>query len=349
MSQKILLGTYTKRKSNGIYSIELDKETKQLKQLKEEINVSTPTYLAGNNDYSLLFSIAKSPEGNGGIASYHYDKEKDAYTKIDGAFLEDSAPPCYIAYDESRQLVYTANYHRGDVSVYRTSPEGHLTLVDTDTHSGKSVHENQQSPHAHYFDMTPDGKFLVSCDLGSDEIIIYTLNEQDELSVYDAISVTPGTGPRHIVFHPNNRFAYVLGELSSDVIVFNYNNENGTLSSVQTISSIPQDHEGFNGAAAIRISSDGRFLYASNRGHDSIVIYKIAEDGTLSLVDYVPTEGVTPRDFNLDPSERFIVVGHQDSDNLTLFERSEADGMLTLLQKDVFAPEVVCVKFPSSE
>lgn len=346
MTQKLLLGTYTKRISKGIYSIELDEADNQLKHLKEEVQVESPTYLTGNDDYSLLFSIAKSPEGFGGIKSFKKDAASELYTEIDNVF-EEGAPPCYIAYDKTRNLVYTANYHKGEVAVYQTSSEGHLSLLDTHAHAGKSVHENQTSPHAHYFDLTPDKKFLISCDLGTDEVIMYTLNEDNKLTVSDVISVTPGTGPRHVAFHPNNRFAYVFGELSSDVIAFSYNSENGTLSPIQTISSIPKDHESFNGGAAIRVSSDGRFVYASNRGHDSIAIYKVDEDGLLSLVDYTPTEGQTPRDFNLDPSEKFVVVGHQDSDNLSLFERNAEDGSLTLLQKDVHAPEVICVQFIS--
>jgi len=346
MTQKIMLGTYTKRKSKGIYSIELDEQKKQLTGLKEEVAVESPTYLAGNADYSLLFSIAKSSDGKGGIKSFQLDSETGKYTEADSVF-EEGAPPCYVAYDQARNLVYTANYHKGEVCVYATSEEGELSLADKHTHSGKSVHENQQSPHAHYFDLTPDGQFLISCDLGTDEVIMYTLDEENKLSVSDVISVTPGTGPRHVAFHPNNRFAYVFGELSSDVIVFSYNSKNGTLSPIQTISSIPIEHDSFNGGAAIRVSSDGKFVYASNRGHDSLAIYAVADDGTLSLVNYTPTEGETPRDFNLDPTERFVIVGHQDSDNLTLFERNEQDGTLTLLQKDVFAPEVICIKFPS--
>lgn len=344
MNQKLLLGTYTKRVSKGIYSIELDPSTKTLTNLKEEVHIDSPTFLAGNADFSLMFSIAKSPEGLGGIKSFKKDEESGTYLEIDSVF-EEGAPPCYIAYDKSRGLVYTANYHKGNVCVYTVSPEGHLSLLDKNAHSGKSVHENQTSPHAHYFDLTPDGQFLIACDLGTDEVFIYTLNENNKLIVSDVISVTPGTGPRHVAFHPNSRFAYVFGELSSDVLVFSYNSVNGTLSPVQTISSIPKDHQTFNGGAAIRVSSDGKFLYASNRGHDSIAIYKIAEDGTLSLINFTPTEGLVPRDFNLDPTENFIVVAHQDSDNLSLFERNKETGTLTLLQKDVYAPEVICVQF----
>lgn len=344
MNQKLLLGTYTKRKSKGIYSIELDQTEKTLKNLKEEIQIDSPTFLAGNEDYSLLFSIAKSADGQGGIKSFKKDTETGEYLELDSIF-EEGAPPCYIAYDKSRSLVYTANYHKGEVCVYEVSSEGNLSLLDKNTHSGKSVHENQKSPHAHYFDLTPDGQFLVACDLGTDEVVVYTFDDNNKLNISDIISVTPGTGPRHIAFHPNNRFAYVFGELSSDVLAFSYNSANGTLDPIQTISSIPKEHESFNGGAAIRVSSDGKFLYASNRGHDSIVIYQIAEDGTLSLIDYTSTEGQVPRDFNLDPTETFVVVGHQDSDNLTLFERNKETGTLTLLQKDVYAPEVICVQF----
>ncbi|WP_423189916.1 lactonase family protein [Alkalibacterium sp. f15] len=345
MNQKILLGTYTKRESKGIYSIELDEIEKKLKHLKEEVPVESPTYLTGNKDYSLLFSIAKSPDGKGGIKSFK--KSTDGlYTEVDSLF-EEGAPPCYIAYNRTRNQVYTANYHKGEVCVYQVSPEGQLSLLDKNIHSGKSVHENQKSPHAHYFDLAPDGQFLIACDLGTDEVVVYTLDEENKLTVSDIISVTPGTGPRHVAFHPNNRFAYVVGELSSDILVFSYNSKTGTLSPIQTISSIPEDHHTFNGGAAIRVSSDGKFVYASNRGHDSIVTYKVAEDGTLSLVNYTSTEGQIPRDFNLDPSESFIVVGHQDSDNLSLFERNKENGTLTLVQKDVYAPEVICVQFES--
>lgn len=343
MTQKILLGTYTKRESKGIYSIELDSDNKKLGNLKvEATDIGSPTYLASSKDGQLLFAVAKTDDNQGGLAVYK--KEKDAYTHVD-TYLAEGAPPCYVAYDETRARVYSANYHKGEVSVFSVNDQGELALLDTATHSGKSVHENQQSPHAHYFDLTPDHQFLIACDLGTDEVITYKLTDEDKLDEVDVISVEPGTGPRHIVFHPSEKYAYVFGELSSEVLAFTYNKNTGTLSHLQTLPSIPNKHTSFNGGAAIRLSADGKFLYASNRGHDSLVIYSVKEDGTLELVDYVSTEGEVPRDFNLDPSDSFVVVGHQDSDNLTLFERNKEDGTLKLLQKDVYAPEVVAVTF----
>lgn len=343
MSEKILLGTYTKRESKGIYSIELNKELKKLENLTLEAEVGSPTYLDTSSDASLLYAVIKEDADHGGVVSFK-QSEDSLYTKVD-TVTEEGAPPCYVALDEKRHFLYTANYHKGEVSVYKTDEQGTLTLTDTVAHSGKSVHENQKSPHAHYFDLTPDENYLIACDLGTDEVLTYEVNEEGKLSEVDRISVAPGTGPRHIVFNPNGKYAYLFGELSSDVLALSYDQTSGTLSQIQTISSIPEDHTEFNGGAAIRISPDGKYVYASNRGHDSIVIYSVQENGTLELVDYVPTEGETPRDFNLDPSGEFVVVGHQDTDNLTLFERDATTGKLSLLQKNVYVPEVVCVDF----
>lgn len=344
MTQKILLGTYTKRESKGVYSIELDPESKTLDSLKEEItSVGSPTYLGGNNDYSLLFAVSKTEDGQGGIASFRRG-DLGNYIALD-TYLEEGAPPCYVAYDNQKELVYAANYHKGEVSVYSVDDEGVLELLDKVAHSGSSVHENQDSPHAHYFDLSPDRNFLIACDLGTDEVITYSINEEAKLDKVASLSVKPGTGPRHVVFHPNKKQAYVFGELSSEVLTLSFDNENGTFELLQTLPSIPEDHTDFNGGAAIRLSSDGKFVYASNRGHDSLAVFSVKEDGTLELVEYVPTEGEIPRDFNIDPTDTFVVIGHQDSDNLTLFERNKTDGTLTLLQKDIYAPEVVNVEF----
>lgn len=343
MTQKLLLGTYTKKDSKGIYSIELDSGTKSLTNLRHEVQIGNPTYIDGDKNYAHLLSIVKTEDGMGGIASFEKSPSGE-YKKTD-QWLEEGAPPCYVAFDQDKHLLYTANYHKGEVAVLKQTEDGQLSFVDKVTHSGQSVHKNQQSPHAHYFDLTPDKKYLVACDLGTDEVYTYVLNDEQKLKEVSVFKANPGSGPRHLAFHPNGKIAYLFAELSSDVITLSYNPENGSFEHLQTLSSIPDDHTDFNGGAAIRVTSDGKYLYASNRGHDSIVVYKIEEDGTLTLIEYVSTEGKVPRDFNIDPTETFLVVGHQDSDNLTLFERNTTDGTLTLLQKDIAAPEVICVKF----
>ncbi len=340
MSIELLLGTYTRRTSEGIYRIDLNTETQKLENLSLVAEVGNPTYLATNEEASILYTII-SENDQGGLASLV--KEEDGSYTRHAVVLAEGAAPCYVSYDAGRQFVYTANYHTGEVAVYKTDEQGNLALADTVAHEGSSVHENQDAPHAHYMHLTPDEKYVVACDLGTDKVYTYDVSEDGKLKEVTRLEVAPGTGPRHLVFHPTLDIAYLFGELSSEVLVLAYNPESGEFSVNQTISSIPADHEGFNSGAAIRISSDGKYLYASNRGHDSIVTYEVDSDGKIALLGYTPTEGETPRDFNLTPDEQYVVVGHQNVDYLTLFERNQEDGSLRLLQKEVEGPEVVCV------
>ena len=342
MSTQLLLGTYTRRVSEGIYSAVLNPVTKTLDEVSLLAKVGSPTYLDSTEDKSIIYSVVNEDDTGGLVALV---KQDDGSYARKGEVTADGAAPCYVAYDAKREFVYTSNYHKGEVAVYKTDVEGHLELLDTVTHSGSSVHENQASPHTHYSDLSPDGNFVVVCDLGTDELYTYEVSDEGKLTEVARLEVAPGSGPRHIVFNPTSDTAYLFAELSSDVIVLDYNSTTGEFTEKQTISTIPEDHTDFNGGAAIRISSDGKFVYASNRGHDSIVVFETEDDGKLKLVGYTPTEGEIPRDFTLDPTEEYLIVGHQDSDNLTLFERNVEDGTLTLLQQDVEAPEVVCVAF----
>lgn len=342
MSLKVLLGTYTRGASEGVYSVDLNTDEKKLENLALVAKVGSPTYLDTHESGEIIYVIVNE-DGNGGIASLV--KQADGSFERKAEVLAEGASPAYVAYDKERQLVYTSNYHKGEVAVYKTDADGNLELLDTVAHSGSSVHENQGSSHAHYSDLSPDGKYIIVCDLGTDEVYTYEVDEAGKLNEIARLKVAAGSGPRHIAFHPTLDVAYLFAELSSEVIVLDYNKETGEFTEKQTISTIPSDHTSFNSGAAVRVSNDGRFLYASNRGHNSIAIFGIEEDGKLVLIDRAPTEGETPRDFNLDPSNQFVIVGHQDSDNLTLFERDETSGKLTLLQKDFYAPEVVNVHF----
>lgn len=340
MSIEILLGTYTRRVSDGIYSVDLNKTSKTIDNLTLVAEVGSPTYLDTIQDKNIIITIVNENE-QGGIASLV--KQEDGSYKRQSVMLADGASPAYVKYDESRNFVYTSNYHKGEAAVYSVDPQGNLDLLDTVRHSGSSTHENQQSPHVHYSDLTPDEKYLVVCDLGTDELYTYEVSDAGKLEEISRLTVKAGSGPRHLVFHPTLDIAYLFAELSSEIIVLDYNTETGGFSEIQTLSTIPEDHTSFNAGAAIRISNDGQFLYASNRGHDSLAVYSTNDNGKLTLVEYVSTEGETPRDFDLDPSNKFVVVGHQDSDNLTLFERNPDNGKLELLQKDFYAPEVVNV------
>ncbi|MGX4686568.1 lactonase family protein [Vagococcus sp. JNUCC 83] len=338
--EKFLLGSYTRRISEGIYGITLNTEKKELVHLTHLIKEDNPTYL-DVSDKGILYSVAKDDD-LGGVASYKKNNN-GSYSLINRVMVE-GAPPCYVAVDNDRNVVYGANYHQGILYSYKLAEDGSLSLADKIQDDGKGPHENQDGPHVHYADLTPDNR-LVVCDLGNDTVYTYDVSNKGKLTEVAKFIATPRTGPRHLVFHPERPIAYLFGELSSDVLVLTYDSKTGSFKEIQTISTLPDTFSEFNGGAAIRISKDGKFLYASNRGHNSLVVYRVSDDGqSLETLQWISVEGDFPRDFNLSNDQNFVVVANQNSDNLTLFERDKETGLLTLLQKDVFAPEVVCVK-----
>jgi len=341
MLEQILLGTYTRRVSKGIYQIALDMDRACLTQTQLVIEENSPTYLALNSQQE-LFNVT-SVDGDGGMAAYQI--ENDQYV-LRNKVSEAGAPPCYVAIDEEKQLVFGANYHQGIIHVYRISADGRLEDADKVRHTEPTgPHKNQDHPHVHYTDLTPDRRLAV-CDLGTDRVYTYDVSNAGKLTEVAQYQAEPGTGPRHLVFHPNGQLAYVFGELDSTISVLAYDQASGSFTQLQKISTLPEDFHEFNGGAAIRITSDGRFVYASNRGHNSIAVFATTDNGqAIERIQLISTEGAIPRDFALDPSEQFVVAANQDSDNLTLYRRNQNNGRLTMIQKDVYAPECVCVYF----
>ena len=338
MKEKILLGGYTKRVSKGVYSVLLDTKAAELSSLNEVAAVQNPTYIT-LDEKGHLYTCAADSNG-GGIAAFDFDGETATHL---GNVTTTGAPLCYVAVDEARQLVYGANYHLGEVRVYKIQANGSLRLTDTVKHTGSGPRPEQSSSHVHYSDLTPDGR-LVTCDLGTDEVTVYDVIGEGKLNIATIYRAEKGMGARHITFHPNGKIAYLVGELNSTIEVLSYNEEKGRFASLQTIGTLPEDYHGANGVAAIRISSDGKFLYTSNRGHDSLTTYKVSPLGTkLETIGWTNTEGHIPRDFNFNKTEDYIIVAHQESDNLSLFLRDKKTGTLTLEQKDFYAPEITCV------
>ena len=337
MIEKIILGTYTRQVSEGIYTIDLDTEKKELSGLTLATKEVSPTYLAKSKAENLY--TVTTVDGLGGAGAY------DSTYQFLNAVTEEGAPLCYVAVDETRQLVYGANYHKGEVNVYRILDNGGIEAVESLYHQEETgPHKNQDHAHVHYTDLTPDQR-LVVCDLGTDRVYTYDVAENGKLTLAATFVAEPGTGPRHLVFHPTQPIAYLFGELDSTVSVLAYQ-ENGSFEKLQKISTLPEDFTGENGGAAIRISNDGRFLYTSNRGHNSIAVFEISSNGEqLSAIQNISTEGDFPRDFALNSTNEFLVCANQNSDNLTLFTRDAQTGKLTLLQKDIYAPECVCVYF----
>ncbi len=342
------VGTYTKKESKGIYTFTLNTEERKIENVTVAAELDNPTYLALSKDNQYLYSVAKEGEA-GGMAAFSI-KDGGKLTLLNSQ-VSPGSPPCYVSMDKRNRFVFSANYHKGEVVSHLLNQEdGSIQPpVSVMKHEGRGPDPRQEKPHTHYAGLTPDEKYLAAVDLGIDALVTYTVNEDGTLEKVKLLPVKAGCGPRHLVFHPNGINAYLLTEFSSEVIVLTYNPENGHFTERQYISTLPDDFKENNQGSAIHISSDGRFVYAGNRGHNSIAIFSVnSETGELTFVEHTSTEGDWPRDFSLDPSEKFIVASNQESDNLVLFERDEATGRLTLIQSDVKVPEPVCVKFLDS-
>ncbi|GGE26735.1 lactonase family protein [Streptococcus himalayensis] len=333
--ETIYFGTYTRRTSQGVYQADFNPETGQLSNLQVFAQEPSPTYLAFDQK-GRLYSVG-AKDSQGGIAAF------DQTGQLINHVLAEGAPLCYVAVDEPRNLVYGANYHKGQALVYKRAEDGSLSLADAVSHTGSGPHENQASPHVHFTDLTPD-QYLVTCDLGTDQVVTYDVSADGKLTALAHYKSQSGAGPRHLAFHPHYKIAYLICELNSTIEVLIYDGI-GEFEHLQTISTLPSDYTGFNGTAAIRLSKDGKFLYGSNRGHDSIAVYEILSDGSLSLLEIVPTNGKNPRDFNLSPDQNHLIAVHQDSDNATVFARDVKTGHLTELSHDFTIPEGVCVTF----
>lgn len=335
MIETVYFGTYTQKTSKGIYAADFDTETGQLDNLRLLAKEGSPTYLAFSSD-GYLYSVSKQ-EGRGGIASFNPDFQ------LINQVLEERSGLCYVSVDDKRQLIYGVNYHKGQLLIYKRQNDGKLNLVNKLQCHGAGPHTNQDRSHLHFADLTPD-KYLVTCDLGTDSLTSYDINADGKLTKIGNYQAAPGAGCRHLIFHPDFKIAYMICELNATIEVLIYDGY-GQFEHCQTISTLPDDYHGFNACAAIRISSDGKFVYASNRGHNSIAVFEVTGDGILETRQIISTSGENPRDFNLSPDGKFLLAAHQDSDNVTIFKRDKASGILTEISHDFLVPEAVCLVF----
>ncbi|RYM06681.1 lactonase family protein [Sporolactobacillus sp. THM7-7] len=338
------IGTYTKGDSQGIYTFTLHTDTQTLSQVELAAELGNPTYLAISGDNKRLYSVIKKGIF-GGVAAYRID----AYGKLVplGDQVSKGAAPCYVAIDSHNRHVLSANYHKGTVDLYPVgAARGVEPVSDTVWHEGSGPDKSrQEGPHLHFADFTPDEHYLVTIDLGTDRLTTYSV-QSERLIRERTADFQPGTGPRHIAFHPLAPFAYVLSELSNEVVALTYDANSGRFAPFQTISTLPKNFVGKSQGAAIKITSDGRHVYASNRGDNSIAVFRTERmSGRLSLVEHVSTAGDWPRDFALDPSEKFLIAANQNSGNLVLYKRDPETGRLIRTASEIKVPDPVCIKF----
>ncbi|MRH41799.1 beta-propeller fold lactonase family protein [Aquibacillus halophilus] len=338
------VGTYTKIESKGVYSFVLDAKKGEITDIKLAAELDNPTYLTVSNNNKNLYAVAKEGD-EGGVTAFSLNDQTGELTKLNSQ-VSSGSPPCHVSVNKDNSNVVTANYHTTKVESYLTNKDGSVNPeTSVVEHEGTGPHNRQEKPHIHFAGFTPDEKYVIAIDLGSDQITTYSV-DNGALEKVHIFKTKPGSGPRHMAFHPNGKYAYVMTELSSQVVVLNYHVEDGSFTELQSIPTIPTNFNETNDGSAIHISSDGKFVYAGNRGHNSITIFSVDQNsGQLSFVDWTSTEGNWPRDFVLDPTEKFLIVSNQKSNTLVLFARNELTGRLNLLQSGVKVPEPVCVKF----
>ena len=335
------VGTYTGSGSRGIYKCLLLNGKIELTGLAAE--TENPSFLAFSTDGEFLLAVNEnSPEGT--VESY---RVKDDSLVLTGSSSSGGAHPCYLTINKNN-YVLTANYSSGTVGLLRMSGTGKLgELLDVQQHTGSGITERQQEPHAHSAVFEPGYTKIISADLGTDELWfsdLDTIRGKFLPAEQQRLQLNPGAGPRHLSFHPNGSWIYVVNELNSTVTLVK-RNAGGIFEKGPSFETLPEDYNGDNYCADIHISSDGKFVYASNRGNNSIVIFKADQkDGTLKPVGYQSTCGEWPRNFALTPGEEYLLVANQNSDNIVSFKRDNYTGLIEPVDT-ISIPSPVCVLF----
>ena len=355
----VYVGTYTnKTESKGIYAYLFDPGVGKLTSFGVAAEAEDPSFLAVHPSGKYLYAVNEinyfGAQKSGAVSSFSIAPGSGKLTLLNQAGTQ-GAGPCYIALDKTGKFVLVANYDGGSVAVFPIGADGSLAPASAFIqHSGSSVDkERQEGPHAHWIGTSPDNRFALASDLGLDEILVYRFNSAKGTLAPDTppyAKLTPGAGPRHVAFHPNGKFAYVLTEMGSSVTAFAYKPSNGSLSPLQTVSTLSvlrKDYSGPKEAAEIAVHPSGRFLYASNRaGIDTISVFSIDPvKGTLKLRDEYPTMGKTPRNFAIDPTGKFLLAANQESNNIVIFRIDSTTGALSPTGEITEAPAPVCIAF----
>lgn len=345
----LYIGAYTNQKNRGITAARLDLATGAITGMKLAAEAPNPTFLEIHPGGRWLYAVNEvaDHEGRreGSITAYEIDRATGSLKELNRASTR-GAGPCHVSLDRTGRMAMTANYGGGSVASYRILPDGRVSeAVSFFQHEGKSVNaKRQERPHAHSINAAPDNRFAVACDLGTDEILIYAIDPPSgTMRKHGAVKLAPGSGPRHFAFHPNGRYGYSVNELLSTVTAFAY--RKGSLRELQTVSTLPEGFAGENTTAEIRVHPSGQWLYASNRGEDSIAAFRIdARTGKLARMGNTPTQGRTPRNFYIEPSGRWLLAANQRSDTVVVFEIDTKTGALTPTGQGIPVGQPVCLR-----
>jgi len=349
------IGTYTaKTDSKGIYSFHFDSGTGRLTSMAVAATTPDPSFLTVAHNETYLYAVNELSEfggkKSGAVTSYSIDAKSGKLVQLNQV-ASGGADPCYVSFDQSGKYLLVANYTGGSVSTFPIAADGHIgpaAAIVQHTGSGPNK-ERQEGPHAHYSATSADNRFVFVVDLGLDEVVVYRFDPATgSLTPNDPpfAKLAPGAGPRHLAFHPNGKFVYVLNEVIPTVTALAYDSKSGSFSTLQTLSTIPKDFTAHNDTAEIVVHPSGKFLYASNRGHDSIAEFTIdPAKGTLTLAGDFPTQGKTPRNFALDPTGKFLLAANQESNNIVIFRIDQSTGALVATGQVAQVPAPVDIVF----
>jgi 6-phosphogluconolactonase len=331
----------------------MDPESGRLEPAGTSSEISNPSYITVSSDGKFLYATAETETyggvNGGAVAAYMLEKHTGKLMFLNSVSTKGSMP-CHLSTDKANKYLFAANYGEGSLTVFNLHSDGSVGSVASYIrhHGSGPVADRQEKPHVHFTGLTPDEKYLCAVDLGTDSIVAYGLDSGRPGGVLyeeSSVPVKPGSGPRHLEFSSDGRFMWVINELSSDIVTYSCDTSKPSFREIQTISTIPEGYPEVNYCAAIHLSPDGNFLYASNRGHDSIARYTVDKStGLLSKPDFTPSEGAWPRDFAIDKSGSFLYAANQVSGSVTAFKINADTGKPEYLGWKLEIPDPVCIK-----
>jgi 6-phosphogluconolactonase len=349
----VYIGTYTGGKSRGIYRARFDTATGKLSSPELAATTKNPTFLALDTSGKVLYAVGETDtfkgQPTGAVSSYAIAPRSGELTLISEQPSRGSGP-CHLAPGASSRCVLVANYGSGSIAALPVEPDGKLgDSAAFVQHNGSSVNSNRQAgPHAHFITMDPENRFALTCDLGLDKVLVYKLDPATpSLTLHTSAPIKPGAGPRHLAFYPHFpwSWAYVINEMGSTLTVFEWDSKTGSLKEIQTISSLPEDFRGHNTCAEVAVHPSGKFVYGSNRGHDSIAVFAVEKDGKLKPVQQESTQGKNPRHFAIDPTGKWLLAENQNSDSIVIFRLDPDTGRLKPTGDKVEVGSPVCLVF----